>query len=55
MGPVDIAVIVIVGAAFVAVVGTMVYRKIKHKGGGCSYCDGCSGCAHCNCCDSKKK
>lgn len=48
----DIAVIVVIAVAFVAAVGTVIYRKVKGKGG----CDcGCSGCPHaCNCSGKKK-
>lgn len=51
MNGVDIAVIVIVSVAFVAAVGSIIYRKVKHKGGGCGDCGcGCEGCSlHCNC------
>ncbi len=47
MGALEIAIIVIVSVAFVAAVGYIIYRKVKHKGG----CDcGCEGCPHaCNC------
>lgn len=59
MGPFDIVVVVLVGAAFLAVVGTAIYKKVKHKGSGCSGCGcGCEGCSlHCNChhTDPKKK
>lgn len=44
MSPFDIAVIVVVGVAFAAVVGTIVYKKVKHKGGGGCGC-GCEGCS----------
>lgn len=50
MNPVDIAVIVIVCAAVLGVVGYLIYRKIKHKGGccDCSDCASCGGsCPHC--------
>ncbi len=50
MNGVDIAVIVIVCVAVVAVAGYLIYRKIKHKGGccDCSSCSSCGACPHCN-------
>lgn len=49
MNGVDIAVIVIVGIAVLGVVGWLIYRKIKHKGGGCDCgCGSCNGCTLCN-------
>lgn len=45
MNGVDIAVIVIVSVAVVAVVGWLIYRKVKHKGGCCDC--GCNGCDMC--------
>lgn len=57
MGPVDIAVIVIVCVAVVAVAGYLIYRKVKHKGGccDCSDCSSCGGaCPHCTPKDDKK-
>lgn len=47
MGATEIAVIVVVSVAFVAAVGYIIYRKVRHKGG----CDcGCEGCPHaCRC------
>jgi hypothetical protein len=51
MSGLEIAIVVVVAVAFVAVVGTMLYKKLTHKGGGCGCgCDGCSGgsCPHCN-------
>lgn len=50
MGPVDIAVIVIVSVAVAAALGYIIYRKVKHKGGccDCSDCSSCGGtCPHC--------
>lgn len=45
----DIAILVGVSAAFAAVVGWLIYRKVKHKGGGCDCgCGGCTGCSKCN-------
>lgn len=50
MGPVDIAIVVIVSVAAVGVTGWLVYRKIKGKGG----CDcGCGGCSACDKCKNK--
>ncbi|MDE6557806.1 MAG: FeoB-associated Cys-rich membrane protein [Clostridia bacterium] len=53
MTPWEIAIIVVVAVAFAAAVGTIIYRKVKHKGG----CDcGCSGCPHaCHCKDGAQK
>ena len=53
MGAIEIAVIVIVSVAFVAALGYIIYRKVRHKGG----CDcGCSGCPHaCHCKGGEKK
>ena len=51
MGPIDIAVIVIVSVAVAGVVGWLIYRKVKHKGG----CDcGCSSCANCPACKGRE-
>ena len=51
MGAVDIAVLVIVCAAFVAAVGVIIYRKVTKKGG----CDcGCDCCPHGCSCKNKK-
>lgn len=48
MSPFDIVIIVAVSVAFVAVVGVLIYKKVKRKGGGCDC--GCEGCPHaCNC------
>lgn len=49
MNPVDIAVVVIVSIAVVAVAGLLIYRKVKHKGG----CCGCNGCIMCDKCKHK--
>ena len=51
MGAVDIVIICVVSVAFLAAVGVIIYRKIKHKGG----CDcGCESCPHnCNCKSNK--
>lgn len=51
MGPIDIAVIVVVGVAFAAVIGTMIYKKIKGKSSGCAC--GCEGCPHCGGCGKR--
>lgn len=54
MGAFDIAVIVAVSVAFAAVVGIMIWRKVKHKGGcGCGTCAGCAGCRACKNTDKK--
>ena len=52
MGAFDILVIVLVSAAVLAVIGTVIYRKIKHKGSSCGC--GCSGCTMCSGCKDKK-
>ena len=48
MSPFDIAVIVLASVAFVGVVGFLIWRKAKGKGGCCD-CSGCPGCSQCNC------
>ena len=54
MSPFDIVVIVAVSVAFLAVVGVLIYKKVTHKGGGCSC--GCDGCPHsCHCHEGKKE
>ena len=50
----DIAILVGVCAAFAAVVGWLIYRKIKHKGGGCDCGCGCNGCSKCGSAEDKK-
>ncbi len=59
MGPFDIAVIVLVCAAFAGVCGWLIYRKVKHKGGCCGCDCGCGSfcgesCPHCKKDDSQK-
>jgi hypothetical protein len=49
----DIIVIVAVSVAFVAVVGTIIYRKVKGKSSGCDC--GCQGCPHCSACHPSPK
>ena len=52
MGSFDIAVVVILSVAVLAVIGTIIYKKVKHKDGGCDCgCGGCSSCGR----DCKKK
>lgn len=52
----DVAVIIIVAVAFVAVVGSLIYKKVKHKGGGCEDCGcGCEGCSLHGCCHRSEK
>ena len=46
MGALEIAIIVVVCAAFAAAVGTIIYKKVTHKGGCCG-CDCGRGCAFC--------
>lgn len=53
MNPVDIAVIVIVSLAVVAVAGWMIYAKLKHKNIGCDC--GCNGCTLCGKCHKEDK
>lgn len=56
MSPFDIVVVVLISAAFLSVVGTVIYKKIKHKGGGCGDCGcGCEGCSLCNKCHKPEK
>jgi hypothetical protein len=51
MSAFDIAIIILVSVAFVAVVAGVIYKKVKGKGG----CDcGCDGCPHCTACHSAK-
>ena len=52
MSGIDIAVIVIVSVAVLAVAAVLIYRKIKHKGGCCDC--GCKTCPHCDKCSTKK-
>ena len=51
----DIAIVVTVSVAVVGVIGWLIYRKVKHKGGCCE--GGCPGCSECmrNGCDEKNK
>lgn len=52
MNGIDIAVIVLVSVSAIAVLGVLIYKKIKRKGG----CCGCGeGCAYCSGCDKSKK
>lgn len=52
MNAFDIAVVVFISVAFVAVVAYMIWRKAKGKGG----CDcGCDACPHCSHCGKKEK
>ncbi|MDE5943843.1 MAG: FeoB-associated Cys-rich membrane protein [Clostridia bacterium] len=44
----DIAILIVVCLAVAAVVGWLIYRKVKHKGGGCDC--GCGGCTACDKC-----
>ena len=52
MNGLDIAIVVLVSVAVVSVIGLLIYRKVKHKGG-CADC-GCCGCTACNKCDKEK-
>ena len=52
MGAVEIAIVTVVGVAFLAAVGVIIYRKVKHKGGCCDC--GCSSCPSCSACSQKK-
>ena len=45
MGPLEIVIVIAVGAAFLAALGVIIYKKVKHKGSGCDC--GCSGCSAC--------
>lgn len=48
MSGLDIAIVVIVGVAFIAASALLIYRKVKKKGG-CGCCDcGCAACDKCN-------
>lgn len=44
MGACDIIVIVAVSVAFLAAIGFIIFKKVRHKGGGCGC--GCEGCPH---------
>ena len=46
----DVAVIVVISVAVVAVIGWLIYRKVKGKGGCCD-----CGCKGCTACDQGKK
>ena len=46
MGAFDIAIIVVISLAVVGVIGWLIYRKVKGKGGCCDC--GCSGCTACD-------
>ncbi len=48
----DIAVVVVISVAVAAVVGWLIYKKIKGKGGCCDC--GCSGCTACDKCKNKR-
>ena len=51
MGACDIIVLVAISVAVVGVIGWLIYRKVKGKGG----CDcGCSGCTACDKCNKEK-
>lgn len=43
MNSVDIVVTVVIAVAVVGVIGWLVYRKVKHRGGCCD-CNGCTAC-----------
>lgn len=48
MSAFDIIAIVLISAAFLAVVGSVIYKKVRHKGKGCGC--GCEGCSlNCSC------
>ena len=47
MGPVEIIILVVVGVAFFAALGVIIYKKVKHKGSCCGCDCGCSGCYAC--------
>ncbi len=50
MKPVDIVIVVAVAVLFLAALGYIIYRKVKHKGS----CD-CGDCAACGHCSAAKK
>ncbi len=52
MNAVDIIIICVVSAAFIAAAGALIYRKIKGKSSGCDC--GCKNCPHCDSCHGKK-
>jgi hypothetical protein len=49
----DIIAVCVIAVAFVAVVGTVIYKKIKGKSSGCDC--GCDCCPHCSACHPSKK
>lgn len=49
MSGIDIAIIVVVSVLFVAALGYIIYRKLKHKG-----CCDCADCASCGACKNAK-
>lgn len=58
MSPVEIVIVVVVGVAFLAAVGGIIYRKVKHKGGCCGCdcgCSDCPGCSHGKTRDTQEK
>ena len=50
MNGIDIAIVVIVSVAVIGVIGWLIYRKVKNKGGCCD-----CGCGGCTACDKGKK
>ena len=52
MGACDIIVTVVLSVAVVGVIGWLIYKKVKHKGGCCDC--GCSSCTACDKCSKDK-
>ena len=50
MSPCDIIVLIVISVAVVGVIGWLIYRKVKGKGGCCD-----CGCNNCPACDKGKR
>ncbi len=58
MSAFDIAIAVVVPVLFLAAVGFIIYRKVKHKGSidcDCCNCSECHGCCNCKNDNGKEK
>ena len=49
MGTVEIIIVVVVAVLVAAVLGYLIYKKVKGQSVGCD-CGSCGGCPHCNAC-----
>ena len=54
MGTVEIIIVVIVALLVAAVLGYLIYKKVKGESVGCD-CGSCSGCPRCSSCKPKDK